>query len=289
MLYKKTGDILLYGRCIGAKIFCHNLKIWHEKRWFCLKDTYILYQDLNYNISMVMLVDRDFECQLKMKAGAYHAIELKNQERRLELKFKSSHQQKTWYDKIMFMLTTTASGRLFHEPGLLPHGSFAPVRRGQSARWFLNASAYMESVMHALSASREEIYIAGWWLCPELYLKRPTDHIEYRLDKILARKASEGVKIYVLLYKEIKFALNLMSQRTRQILTENGTNRNIRVLRHPDHFSNGVFLWSHHEKIIIIDQTIGFLGGIDLCYGRWDDESHRFLQRALIFVDFRTV
>jgi hypothetical protein len=90
----------------------------------------------------------------------------------------------------------------------------------------------------------------------------------------LLKKASEGVRVYVLLYKEVPFVLNLLTQRTRQILTDYGAQPNVKVLRHPDHFFDGVFLWSHHEKFLIVDQTIAFMGGIDLCYGRWDDERH---------------
>jgi phospholipase D1/2 len=33
-------------------------------------------------------------------------------------------------------------------------------------------------------------------------------------------------------------------------------------------------LWSHHEKIVIIDQQVGFLGGLDLCFGRMDTNDH---------------
>ncbi len=33
-------------------------------------------------------------------------------------------------------------------------------------------------------------------------------------------------------------------------------------------------MWSHHEKAVIIDQKIAFLGGLDLCYGRYDDSDH---------------
>lgn len=49
----------------------------------------------------------------------------------------------------------------------------------------------------------------------------------------------------------------------------------VQVLRHPDHAKVGVFLWAHHEKIVVVDQTYAFLGGLDLCYGRWDDHEHR--------------
>lgn len=48
------------------------------------------------------------------------------------------------------------------------------------------------------------------------------------------------------------------------------------VLRHPDHIpGKGILMWAHHEKLVIIDQQIAFAGGLDLCYGRWDDEFHK--------------
>lgn len=46
-------------------------------------------------------------------------------------------------------------------------------------------------------------------------------------------------------------------------------------MRHPDHYvGTGTFMWAHHEKLVIIDQLIAFVGGVDLCYGRWDDQRH---------------
>lgn len=46
-------------------------------------------------------------------------------------------------------------------------------------------------------------------------------------------------------------------------------------MRHPDHVSSSVYLWAHHEKIVVVDQSVAFVGGIDLAYGRWDDREHR--------------
>ena len=48
----------------------------------------------------------------------------------------------------------------------------------------------------------------------------------------------------------------------------------LQVFRHPNHIQTSVFLWSHHEKIVVIDQTLAFIGGIDLCFGRYDDSCH---------------
>jgi phosphatidylserine/phosphatidylglycerophosphate/cardiolipin synthase-like enzyme len=32
---------------------------------------------------------------------------------------------------------------------------------------------------------------------------------------------------------------------------------------------------SHHQKFVVIDGNVGFVGGQDLCAGRWDDRDHR--------------
>jgi phospholipase D1/2 len=35
-----------------------------------------------------------------------------------------------------------------------------------------------------------------------------------------------------------------------------------------------VLYWAHHEKLCLVDGTIAFMGGLDLCYGRWDTNQH---------------
>jgi len=34
------------------------------------------------------------------------------------------------------------------------------------------------------------------------------------------------------------------------------------------------FFWPHHEKCIIVDDSIVFFGGLDSCFGRWDYVGH---------------
>ncbi len=36
-----------------------------------------------------------------------------------------------------------------------------------------------------------------------------------------------------------------------------------------------VLYWAHHEKLLLIDGTTAFMGGLDLCYGRWDTNQHQ--------------
>lgn len=50
-------------------------------------------------------------------------------------------------------------------------------------------------------------------------------------------------------------------------------------MRHPDHnvlenAADMTFYWAHHEKFIVIDYNTAFIGGLDLCFGRWDNIQH---------------
>ncbi|KAG7238013.1 hypothetical protein INR49_031367 [Caranx melampygus] len=153
-------------------------------------------------------------------------------------------------------------------------GSFAQEEENIPAKWYVNGKTYMEDVADALEEAKEEIFITDWWLSPEIFLKRPVvEGNRWRLDCILKRKAQQGVRIFVMLYKEVELALGINSGYSKRTLMH--LHPNIKVMRHPDHVSSSVYLWAHHEKIVVIDQSVAFVGGIDLAYGRWDDREHR--------------
>ncbi|KAJ5577457.1 uncharacterized protein N7459_006421 [Penicillium hispanicum] len=163
--------------------------------------------------------------------------------------------------------------------------SFAPIHDGNRVKWYVDALDYLWAVSEALEKATETIYIADWWLSPELFLRRPpVKYQEWRLDQVLKRRAEAGVKIFVIVYKEVNQALTCNSAHTKhalQSLCPEGTpgHGNIRVLRHPDHniFENAADMtlyWAHHEKFIVIDYAVAFIGGIDLCFGRWDANQH---------------
>jgi phosphatidylserine/phosphatidylglycerophosphate/cardiolipin synthase-like enzyme len=40
------------------------------------------------------------------------------------------------------------------------------------------------------------------------------------------------------------------------------------------HQIDSVQLWSHHEKVVVVDNEYAAIGGLDLCFGRWDTHSH---------------
>ena len=67
----------------------------------------------------------------------------------------------------------------------------------------------MWAVSVAIEEARESIWILDWWLSPELYLRRPPAFNErYRLDKMLMAAAERGVKVNVIVYKEVAAVLS---------------------------------------------------------------------------------
>ncbi|KAJ6069021.1 hypothetical protein N7499_010908 [Penicillium canescens] len=191
-------------------------------------------------------------------------------------------------------------------------GSFAPPREHNDAKWYVDGCSYFWAVSRALENARESIWILDWWLSPELYLRRPpAKNEQYRLDRMLQAAAQRGVRVNVIVYKEVTQALTLSSSHTKHALE--GLHPNIAVFRHPDHlpdrqelaasitssFQNmtldsaslskmskdtikGVYgmnddvilYWAHHEKLCLIDGQTAFMGGLDMCFGRWDTHQH---------------
>lgn len=37
---------------------------------------------------------------------------------------------------------------------------------------------------------------------------------------------------------------------------------------------DSILYWAHHEKLCVVDGHVAFMGGLDLCFGRWDTNQH---------------
>ena len=156
------------------------------------------------------------------------------------------------------------------------NGSFAQAREPNTVKWLVDGQDYMSAVADAIKAAKYEILITDWQMNPHVHLKRPDNGVkslEWRLDTMLLYKAKKGIKIYILLYWENNFwpvSMDLGSKYTKLTLE----NENITILRHPAGFNFLNWRFSHHEKLIVVDRTVAFVGGIDLSFGRWDTHNH---------------
>ncbi|KAG9348974.1 hypothetical protein JZ751_029291 [Albula glossodonta] len=245
ILKKSGGNTFPVCYWCGSNSVCYR---W-SKRWLVVKDSFVLYiRPEDGQVGTVILYDKGFHIKTGTEeTGVRHG---------------GTHHQ------MLHIQASTMVGPL--------HTRVCTEIRGRLLKGepFVNAAGYFDAIADALEGAKEEIFITGWWLSPEIFLKRPVvDGNTWRLDYVLKRKAEQGVKICVLLYKEVEVVLGLNSEYTKKTLM--GLHSNIKVIRHPDHVPSTALLWAHHEKTVVIDQSVAFLGGIDLAYGRWDDSRHR--------------
>ncbi|KAG0211022.1 hypothetical protein BGX28_008592 [Mortierella sp. GBA30] len=243
------------------------------KHWALLRDSYVAFCPTvgSDEPTDVFLFDQDFFVHHTEHAFGLnmHHIELGNRHRKIEMKGDHNRDMVEWMDHFEKMKQSS--------PWVRSHrfGSFAPQREDAKVRYYVDGKDYFHAVSDAILAAKTEIYICDWWLSPELYLRRPPEkNEEFRLDRLLKKKAMEGVMIYIVVYKEVSLALTLDSAHTKIWLQD--LHPNIQVQRHPDHLTvNATQFWAHHEKICVIDCRLAFIGGLDLCFGRYDSRTHQ--------------
>ncbi|XP_012515393.1 PREDICTED: phospholipase D2 isoform X3 [Propithecus coquereli] len=213
VIRKRSGGHRVPGlTCCGRDQVCYR---W-SKRWLVVKDSFLLYMCLETGtISFVQLFDPGFEVQVgKRSTETRYGVRIDTSHRSLILKCSSYRQARWWGQEITEL--AQGPGRDFLQ--LHRHDSYAPPRPGTLARWFVNGAGYFAAVADAILQAREEIFITDWWLSPEVYLKRPAHSDDWRLDIMLKRKAEEGVRVSVLLFKEVELALGINSGYSKRAL-----------------------------------------------------------------------
>jgi phospholipase D1/2 len=264
----------------------------HKPKWFLVRSSYVVAVDSPETMRVydVYLVDSKFDIQTKEKGlkrkvkdtsaldiamraktkatyPQHHRLKLKNSERKIDLLAKNERILKQFEDSIRFMMENSVWTR----PNRF--GSFAPVRQGCFAQWLVDGRDYMWNVSRAINMAKDVIYIHDWWLSPQLYLRRPAAISQkWRLDRLLKQKAKEGVKIFIIVYRNVEAAVPIDSEFTKLSMLD--LHPNIFLQRSPNQFKKNQFFFAHHEKLCVVDHTIAFIGGIDLCFGRWDTPQH---------------
>lgn len=159
-----------------------------------------------------------------------------------------------------------------------------------------------EDVFDAITNAKHLIYITGWSVYTEIALirdsrrQKPGGHI--KLGELLKNKASEGVKVLMLVWDD-RTSVGLLKKdglmATHDEETEQyfqGTDVHcVLCPRNPDDGGSIVqdlqisTMFTHHQKIVVVDsempsggsqqrRIVSFVGGIDLCDGRYDTQFH---------------
>lgn len=261
----------------------------HTNKWFLVRHSYIMYVSDLYSTTPldIFLVDSkfkitcsgnlqdiidvnkesDFLGNKSSKISTNLLIKLENGERKLQMIAKSEYFLKLWVSSISQMMNSTLWSQDHR------FGSFAPVRKNCFCKFLVDGRDYFWALSEALSMAKDVIFIHDWWLTPELYMRRPVKgNQEFRIDRLLKNRAENGIKIFIVVYRNVGTTVGTDSLWTKHSLLN--LHNNIHVIRSPNQWLQNTYFWAHHEKLCIIDHTIAFMGGIDLCYGRYDTPDH---------------
>jgi phospholipase D1/2 len=173
-----------------------------------------------------------------------------------------------------------------------------------------------EELYQYIDGAEQFIYIAGWSVNTKTMLVRDEERMipgaeGVTLGELLKKKADQGVRVLILIWEDrtaVEFLRNQGLMKTHGDETFEyfkGTNVNCflcpRLADHSLSLVQSVEIaaeFTHHQKTVSLDariqgsenrQVVSFVGGIDLCDGRYDNEIHP-LYRTLNTVyrdDFR--
>ena len=255
-----------------------------EKKWIVVKDDSIYYSDKSDSEKGNEVYF--FTDSMKISPLKKKMLIISGAGPDLILKFNSYYERELWFNEITYRMEKLK--KILDENKF---GAYTNEKLNNKAYWFVDGRDYFYDLKKKLEEAKETIFITDWWMSPEVWLERPVDSKVYisldfrkkdrkenppysRLKDILYQQAIKGVKIYILIYQECSLALTLDSLHTQQSLER--LHPNIIVTRHPYGLTD--LLWSHHEKLVIIDQMIAYVGGLDLCWGRWDIHEHPIVE-----------
>ncbi|MDK4742677.1 phospholipase D-like domain-containing protein [Rhizobium sp. CNPSo 3464] len=135
--------------------------------------------------------------------------------------------------------------------------------------FLINGSAYFSRLAHILRRARRRVWIVGWDFNPDIRLQ-PENSKETLGDLLHALvDANPDLEVRILIW-----ALGpLYSEKSLKVLRKINFPKNSRIdLRFA---MQPAIRGCHHQKLVCIDDSVAFIGGIDLTSRRWDTWVHR--------------
>ncbi len=152
-----------------------------------------------------------------------------------------------------------------------------PPREHNSVMPLIDGDVYFERLHAALVEAKHYVYIAGWCLTPNIPLLRgtPEDIVQTRLVEVLS-EVSKRVPVRMLLWSG---APAVIKPTTKQVkAAQKMFRRHARGDLKCELDRTAALSHCHHQKAIVIDGELAFVGGIDLTTfagDRWDKPGHQ--------------
>mmetsp|Transcript_1416 Transcript_1416/g.3846 ORF Transcript_1416/g.3846 Transcript_1416/m.3846 type:complete len:767 (-) Transcript_1416:58-2358(-) len=139
---------------------------------------------------------------------------------------------------------------------------------------------YWHDLYNKIEAARVFIYICGWSVWCDHRLNRLVGPTEPKLGDLLIRKANDGVTVCVMVWNDLSsgtFTGGGMMLTHDEETTKYFNGTKVECANVPRSPGDKAALFTHHQKAVCLDhdnRCVCFVGGIDLCDGRWDTPDH---------------
>ena len=153
--------------------------------------------------------------------------------------------------------------------------NFAEPIHNNSVKSYVQSYEYFQDLLTAMRSAEKEIYITGWQVNWDAMLTPDLRLVDILLE---VTKNNENLKIFILPWDDcspVETYDNEAKIVLRNYINEYIGREAIAVRLHsssndePDYSLATKKFFSHHQKCVIIDKKIAFVGGIDLAYGRY--------------------
>jgi phospholipase D1/2 len=148
------------------------------------------------------------------------------------------------------------------------------IARARRAAFLIDSAAYFAAFAAAAEQAQESIFIVGWDVDSRACLG-PADEgrtLPTTLGPFLHALLSQRRRLHVYIL-DWDFAMVFALEREPLPMLPLGWQTHRRLHFHLD--GTHPVGASHHQKIVVVDDAIAFVGGIDLAIRRWDTPEHR--------------
>ncbi len=146
------------------------------------------------------------------------------------------------------------------------------VAEAEKVAFLIDGESYFRALADACEAAQQSIYIVGWDIDSRIRLRRKPDDRQETLRQFIARLVQEkpDLQIYIL---DWDFSMLYSLEREFWPSLSFGWQTHERV--HFELDDSHPIGASHHQKIVVVDDQVAFVGGFDLARSRWDSSEHR--------------
>jgi phospholipase D1/2 len=148
------------------------------------------------------------------------------------------------------------------------------IEPAERVAFLIDGQAYFAAFKAAVERAQRSVLIVGWDFDSRIKLERhekPQDDAEQLRDflkKGVSRR--KDLQMHILVWDfAVIYALD------RELFPERKLDRQVPRRLHFRFDENHPVGASHHQKIVVVDDVVAFVGGIDLSKSRWDTAEHR--------------